>query len=107
MYDDYCRSLGLFVEKVVAPLLYSGEGEEVGEVVYQRNPTLRVQMPGFDALGHRHNDYMYKRQPTETNVRPHVHDGVPPLDPPSPLRTWFIDVVSLPSCLLYLVKKRP
>ena len=60
---QFRRALGIFVEQVVAPLLYNGGpgdadggggggGEAgVGEVVYQRNPTLRVQMPGYEALG--------------------------------------------------------
>ena len=38
------------------------------EVVYQLEPTLRVHMPGQRALGAKHVDYSYKRQPTELNV---------------------------------------
>ena len=50
-----------------------GAGAGVGgagprEVVYQLEPTLRVHMPGQRALGAKHVDYSYKRQPTELNV---------------------------------------
>lgn len=56
-----------FASKVVAPLLYAGD-DVIGEVVYQRDPTLRVHLPGQEALGNQHRDYDYKRQPTEVNV---------------------------------------
>lgn len=59
------RALGEFIADVVSPLLYNGVP---GPVVYQKEPTLRVHLPGLGPLGGRHIDYVYKRQPTEVNV---------------------------------------
>jgi hypothetical protein len=69
--DGFRLELGLFMERVVRPLLWSGldaEHATLGEVVYQQEPTLRVQLPGQRALGNPHIDYQYMRQPTEVNV---------------------------------------
>lgn len=63
------RALGLWVEEVVKPLLWlDTDSEENREVIFQREPTLRVQMPGQRSLGNSHIDYSYGRQPTEVNV---------------------------------------
>jgi hypothetical protein len=52
-YDSlewHCKhTTGLFVEDVLAPLLYDDE-EKVGEVIYQREPTLRAS--GSDRRTH-------------------------------------------------------
>eukprot|EP00040_Diaphanoeca_grandis_P030363 m.179400 g.179400 ORF g.179400 m.179400 type:complete len:366 (-) comp31973_c0_seq1:2377-3474(-) len=63
---SFKKELALFVKEVVAPLLW-GSGSS-GEIVYQQEPTLRVHLPGQEALGNAHIDYHYKRQPTEVNV---------------------------------------
>ena len=61
---DFRRILGLFCKEVLTPLLGLSPGDLV---VYQRSPTLRVHFHGQQALGSRHRDYGYKRQPTEIN----------------------------------------
>lgn len=60
-------ALGLFVQSVIAPLLYPGGPDPPGVVVYQAEPTLRVQFPGQPSLGKGHVDYSYGRQAAEVN----------------------------------------
>ena len=62
--SPFRRVLGLFVSEVLTPLLGLGPGDLV---VYQRSPTLRIHLSHTGALGSRHRDYGYKRQPTEIN----------------------------------------
>lgn len=60
-----------FVKDVISPLLWEEserEAHEDSEVFYQARPTLRMHMPGQPSCVARHTDYIYHRQPTETNV---------------------------------------
>ncbi len=52
-----------FVREVCAPLL----GCAPGDVLYQRNPTLRISHPSETPMGHEHTDYDYYHQPSEVN----------------------------------------
>ena len=58
-------ALGLFVDGVLAPLLYGRPSG--GPLVYQSEPTLRVQFPGQPSIGRAHIDYGYGRQAGEVN----------------------------------------
>ena len=60
--DEFRYQIGRFVDEVVRPLLTNGE------LVYQREPVLRVQVPHHEPLGNRHRDEDYGRQPTEINL---------------------------------------
>jgi len=60
--DAFRYEIGRFVDEVIRPQLGRGE------LVYQRETVLRVQVPHDEPLGHRHRDEEYGRQPTEINV---------------------------------------
>jgi hypothetical protein len=60
--DEWRMLYGMFVDQVIKPNLGHGE------LVYQREPVLRIHPPGDSALGHKHRDEKYGRQPWEVNL---------------------------------------
>ena len=61
-WDRFATLLRTFVRQVVAPLMGGTEG-----LVYQAEPTLRVQMPCEKAMGKPHCDADYHHLPEEVN----------------------------------------
>jgi hypothetical protein len=64
VYTRYKALLLDFVRHVVAPLL----NEEPDDLVFQRNPTLRVCLPSDQPMGVPHTDYEYHHMPSEVNI---------------------------------------
>jgi len=63
LHNRFNKMLRHYVRMVAAPLL--GVGPD--DVIYQRNPTLRISQPSDIAMGHIHTDYDYHHQPSEVN----------------------------------------